>query len=146
MPFTCICLLNDFTEVYSYLWMAVYILDLYIRTKLNFRQFYDIKFPMWTFWGNWLWHHNCTAIWRTIRLWCHTEKSTNRCDVGPFKNTDGKCILWKFFFIKLLYFWGFSLFRHFKGISFQLVKLRRLGKDHCWWCSTRITHMVHTVH
>ena len=39
----------------------------------------------------------------------------------------------------------FSLFRHFLGINFQLLKLLCLTKDHWRGFSTRHAHMVHIV-
>ena len=40
---------------------------------------------------------------------------------------------------------GFSFFRHFLGITFQLFELLCLAKDHWWGLSTWNAHMVHIV-
>ena len=39
-----------------------------------------------------------------------------------------------------------SLFWHFWNITFQILKLLCLAKDHLWGFSTRNTRMVHIVH
>ena len=40
---------------------------------------------------------------------------------------------------------AFSLFRHFWGINFKLLRLLCLAKDQWRWLSTRYAHMVHIV-
>ena len=50
-------------------------------------------------------------------------------------------ILWVYYTIPF----GFSLFLHFWGIDFQLLKLLCLAKDHWRGFSTQNAHMVHVV-
>ena len=54
-------------------------------------------------------------------------------------------LIYHAFELLLIYAFGFSLFRHFLDITFQLFKLLGLAKDHWRGLSTRNAHIVHIV-
>ena len=82
------------------------------------------------------------ALWRALRI--KTQRGVfmvlRASKLSVLKLIE-IVILWVYYTIPF----GFSLFWHFWDITFQLLKLLCLAKDHWWWFSTRNEHMAHIV-